>query len=210
MPNIGVARALVIILGLHVAAIAGIFVHNRYFDKSKDPADSSVAEKVDPVEVPSTGNTSEPANPAAGDLAYVVVAGDDYSKIAGVYGVDEQELRLANFSVKLRPGRILRIPPSRSVTPEPHELAADPGNAGSPDAGDSTGEAVALLVKPNPPRAHIVGTVSNGGHYVVQPGDSVWRLAQRFNVSQDELMKVNGIDDPRKMRVGMNLKIPGK
>jgi LysM repeat protein len=53
----------------------------------------------------------------------------------------------------------------------------------------------------------LVGSAPAGG-YTVQPGDSVWRIAQKFKVPQDELMKVNGIDNPRRLRVGMKLKIP--
>ena len=44
--------------------------------------------------------------------------------------------------------------------------------------------------------------------YVVQPGDSVWRIANRFGVPQEDLMEANAIDDPRKMRAGMTLRIP--
>ena len=43
---------------------------------------------------------------------------------------------------------------------------------------------------------------------MVRPGDSVWRIANRFGVPQEDLMKANGIDDPRKMGVGMKLRIP--
>jgi hypothetical protein len=35
-----------------------------------------------------------------------------------------------------------------------------------------------------------------GPVYVVQEGDSLWDIAQRFRVSIDELSRVNGISDP--------------
>ena len=47
-----------------------------------------------------------------------------------------------------------------------------------------------------------------GKSYVVQNGDSVWRIANRFKVSQEALMKANGISDAKKMKVGMSLVIP--
>jgi LysM repeat protein len=43
---------------------------------------------------------------------------------------------------------------------------------------------------------------------VVQNGDSVWRIANRFKVNQDALMKANGLSDARKLRGGMSLVIP--
>ena len=42
----------------------------------------------------------------------------------------------------------------------------------------------------------------------VKSGDSVWRIANRFQVNQDALMQANGISDPRKMKIGMKLVIP--
>ena len=45
--------------------------------------------------------------------------------------------------------------------------------------------------------------------YVVESGDSLWVIAQRFGVSMDELAKINGINDPNQLVLGMELKIPG-
>jgi murein DD-endopeptidase MepM/ murein hydrolase activator NlpD len=45
--------------------------------------------------------------------------------------------------------------------------------------------------------------------YVVESGDSLWVIAQRFGVSVDELAKINGITDPNQLVLGMELKIPG-
>jgi LysM repeat protein len=49
---------------------------------------------------------------------------------------------------------------------------------------------------------------ASGKTYVVQNGDSVWRIANRFKVNQDALMKANGLSDARKLRGGMSLVIP--
>lgn len=45
--------------------------------------------------------------------------------------------------------------------------------------------------------------------YVVQEGDSFWNIAQRFNVTVDEIVAANGISNPNQLQVGMELKIPG-
>jgi LysM repeat protein len=44
--------------------------------------------------------------------------------------------------------------------------------------------------------------------YRVQSGDTLSKIAVRFNVDQAELMAVNGITDPDHVELGQELKIP--
>jgi len=205
VPNVGVARALLIILGLHVVAIAGIFVHNRYFD-AEAAGDSQPQAKV----AAATTGTEQKISPS--DHPYVVQPSDTYARVAAKHGVSEEGLRLANANVPLRAGRILRIPARRIVAVESPELARRRENtsgAGSQAAAAGALPTDAVLIRPATRRvtapAEAVGS-SDG--YVVQPGDSVWRIANRFGIPQEKLMEANGIDDPRKMRAGMTLRIP--
>ena len=46
--------------------------------------------------------------------------------------------------------------------------------------------------------------------YVVAGGDSLSVIARRFNVMQSEVMALNKITDPKKLRVGQRLLLPGK
>src|SRR5205814_4262068 len=46
--------------------------------------------------------------------------------------------------------------------------------------------------------------------YVVAKGDSPASIAKKFKVSQDELLALNHIDDPRKLKIGQRLLIPNK
>lgn len=46
--------------------------------------------------------------------------------------------------------------------------------------------------------------------YVVQSGDSPAKIAKKFKVSFENLLKVNNIDDPKKLKIGQTLVIPGK
>ncbi len=45
--------------------------------------------------------------------------------------------------------------------------------------------------------------------YTVRPGDTLFAIARRFNVDLDALMRVNGIADPKQLRPGMRLVLPG-
>lgn len=44
--------------------------------------------------------------------------------------------------------------------------------------------------------------------YDIQPGDSLGKIAERFGVSVDELMALNGIENPDHIEVGQTLTIP--
>ena len=46
--------------------------------------------------------------------------------------------------------------------------------------------------------------------YIVQPGDTLAQIANRFNVRIDDLITLNGIQDPDLLRVGQELRIPGQ
>jgi murein DD-endopeptidase MepM/ murein hydrolase activator NlpD len=44
---------------------------------------------------------------------------------------------------------------------------------------------------------------------VVQRGDTVWRISQRYGVAMDEVIRANAIGDVRALEVGTRLRIPG-
>ncbi len=46
------------------------------------------------------------------------------------------------------------------------------------------------------------------GTYRVKAGDTLWSIAQRHKTLVSVIQKLNGIDDPRFLKVGMNLKVP--
>ena len=45
--------------------------------------------------------------------------------------------------------------------------------------------------------------------YTVQSGDTLYLIAQRFNVSVNQLIQINNIADPRNIQVGQQILIPG-
>ncbi len=52
-------------------------------------------------------------------------------------------------------------------------------------------------------------TPTAGPVYIVQEGDSLWDIAYRFHVSQDELVSANGIVNTNQISIGQQLVIPG-
>ncbi len=227
-----ISRALTIIFFFHIVAIGLIFVHKQFLDGR-------------PSELASlkTGGKSQSAAsaPAAarmnlprldpGEKSYIVRAGDNYTRIAAVEGVEEGELRLINKHVDIGPGRLLKLPPKRIVAVESPEVTAIRNNTpvdryqGLVEV-DVNNAPRAQLIRPNihpsaaaakaslsSRAAALVGNgttpvAASGKTYTVQQGDSVWRIANRFKVNQEQLMKANGISDARKIQPGMSLSIP--
>lgn len=73
-------------------------------------------------------------------------------------------------------------------------------NEKTPEKTDKKPEKTAKAETPKP--------AASGRSHVVQSGDNLWRIANRYKVDQAKLMKANGITDARKLRVGMSLVIP--
>ena len=44
--------------------------------------------------------------------------------------------------------------------------------------------------------------------YIVKPGDTIWKIAKKFNSTIDEITRMNGLEDPNKINVGEKLYIP--
>jgi murein DD-endopeptidase MepM/ murein hydrolase activator NlpD len=46
-------------------------------------------------------------------------------------------------------------------------------------------------------------------YHVVKPGENLFRIGQAYDVSHEELARLNGIRDPARIRVGQRILIPG-
>src|SRR5512140_3299584 len=49
----------------------------------------------------------------------------------------------------------------------------------------------------------------SGPVYIVQPGDSLWSISQRFGVSIDDLRLANSMSETTVLKIGDRLVIPG-
>lgn len=126
-PNLGVARALVVILILHVAAIVAIVVHSSTNDTELAVKDSPVAT---PVQRPAAiAAAKQAAQPKIGpnDRFEFVEQGDTYERFARRHNVDVQELRRINNNAPLKYGLALIVPepvaPAAPVRQAPPALA---------------------------------------------------------------------------------------
>jgi LysM repeat protein len=117
----------------------------------------------------------------AGGQSYVVVPGDSLSAIARRHDVTVAELKAMNrlSSDTILVGQTLYVP-------------------------ERTPSVTSAPARPSGPVAR-----NDGSTYVVKGGDTPITIARQLGVSHQELMRVNGISDPRRMRVGQVLIVPG-
>lgn len=243
VPNLGVARALAVILAIHVVAIGGIFIHSRWFDDGEEAPVVRKAVQVEPTRDAIGGGLRDEREDLvqfrSGDSQYTIGTGDTYARIADRFGVVEEDLRKANDNIPLREGRYLRIPPKTIAAVEPAEFAEL--RAGR-QLSEPITPPVAPAIEPDepmpaPPRAipvqpELIATDAaravdarnagsppaaaepapsaraGGDRYTVKSGDTFWAIARKHGVDVNQLMKTNGISDPRKLKIGMELRIP--
>ncbi len=230
VPNLGIARALVVILVIHVVAIAGIFAHSHLFEG--DAPQAAVAEKelLQPAKPLPDAQASLPQLASGEDSVHFVKVGDSYEKIALAHGVEVAALRAENDNIELRANRILRIPARTIVAQEPEELIRLRNGSAVLETPVEAAielvpvddlrsapmvetEAAAVLVRPDVTRrveqaaGPAVSSVA-GKKYTVKDGDTFWKIARIHGTTSEAVMKANRISDPRKLRPGMRLDIP--
>jgi LysM repeat protein len=242
VPNLGIARALVVILVIHVVAIAGIFAHSHWFEEPQQEAAALAAKsEIQPVKALPDAATPLP-QVSEDDGIHIVRAGDTYASIAAANGVKEEDLRKANDNIELRASRILRMPARQIVAIESDELRrlgdgsvvhetevvpVDPLRE-APPMVETAAASQAVLVKPAvarrttasseaanfEPRSTMSTEVEeaprarNAAKYTVKQGDTFWKIANAHKTTPAALMKANRINDPKKLKVGMQLLVP--
>jgi LysM repeat protein len=228
VPNVGIGRALIVILVLHVVAIAAIYAHSTFFGGEGEEA-SSDATSVAALTVGTADPVADLTPPAAeNDIArasgrYIVVSGDTYSRIAHGNHVDETALRALNGGRPLRAGVVLDLPAELSSRPvdvsenptrrETRRVAAA---VEAPVVEPAVTRAV-VVDERSAPRAIVVESAAapaattlsdSGKRYTVKSGDTVWRISHNHKVSSKHLLEVNGIKDASKLAIGRVLIIP--
>lgn len=137
--------------------------------------------------------TSVPPTPEGGfqsNITHVVQTGDTVGNLATLYGSTIDAIIKANglaSSAFIRVGQSLiipvRQPPIMPATATPSPVAP-----------------ITTPLPPNPSSQTFV--------YVVQPGDTLSRIAVRFSTNSATLSQLNGIANPNLIRLGQRLLIP--
>jgi len=156
---------------------------------------------------------------------YTVKDGDTLYAIAQRFGVSVDDLKRINnlTSNTLRVGQVLRIPTDSTTTPTPPSSGNE--TIYTVKAGDTLykiaqnfGVTVKELIDFN----NLNNTILSVGQqlripgtdetvptttYTVKSGDSLWKIAQRFGVSVDDLIRANNLSNTT-LQIGQVLRIP--
>lgn len=257
-PNLGVARALVVILILHLAAIGAILVHHNTTKNDLAVKDSPSALPDRKSKAVAGAEQQAVAQIGPDDDYDWVGAGDTYERLAREHGVSADVLRRLNDNQPLQVGYAVRLPskqaaaaqaavaqaspepmrretlppivdvPARNGMPDEYEIMAEPQlveAAAEPflieepmqpaEPLEIRNVTAQLPPEPQPKAKPVVQEQPKPKpqpvtykSYTVRKGDTIWAIANRNGVSQDRLLSANGNFDPRKMKIGMTLKIP--
>jgi LysM repeat protein len=116
---------------------------------------------------------------------HIVKNGENLTKIAFAYGVRASDLMSANNlkNDEIKPGQEL-------VVPEPKVTRGAPEQKTGP-----------LAEKPTPPK-------TTPTTHKVRKNETLAKIAKELGVDYDELSRLNGIKNPRKLQEGQVLKVP--
>jgi LysM repeat protein len=192
-PNVKLSRAFVVVLLLHVVAVGGIFAFSTLKDR-QSPANSVKNQPVtaSPTSTPVASIANRRAHASNQNLVYQVKAGDTLAGIAAQFGLTARDLETAN---NLAPGTIVAIG-RELIIPEHTNVKAGAELEKLLDSHQAAGRTA-------------TGTGGeNGKFYTIQRGDNPATIARRFKITASELLRVNNIDDPKKLQVGQRILIP--
>ena len=191
-PNMKLSHAFMVVLILHVVAVGGIYAFNQLKVNRSSDILSNISGKISRA----TGGAVPSASVAAKASETQRMPGD----------ADEP------------------LPAMRSAPALPVEVGAAPAVATAPSVV-TTAPATPVVTQSSPPKAESkpvaaaktapaatkpATTTAAPSTYKVAKGDNPYTIAKKLGVSYQELLKVNGVDDPTKLQIGQELKIPGR
>jgi LysM repeat protein len=161
-----------------------------------DAASGTTLQEIQPtsyvVREPATTTTTVPPSGTAEDgtspveQQYTVVAGDAVYSIATRYGVDPVELANYNkwtegINHPINVGDVVLIPPGAKV----------PSAATETETETTSDEGTESTTAPDETTAATLGDNCKAGEYVIVSGDTPLRVAEKFDVTVDQLNAAN-------------------
>lgn len=237
-PNMKLARAFIVVLVLHIVAVAGLAAFNLFDDGGdKIGKETKLPENpASPVLDPEAGDTGAPP-------ARVVMEGMRAVKVekpmstalfALDYGLKEEQFLEMNKHIPLVSGPLLPnetvyvpdaavtrsttedLPVAPVVKPSVAAKLSDPPEEkqeSTPEVAESTPpkqetKSSSKPPKPKPEAKAPPKPASKPGTHTVAKGENLYRISLKYGVTVQALQRANGIDDASLLFAGQVLKIP--
>ena len=165
-------------------------------------------------ETSASASQASPSPATSATNTYMVKAGDTLTRIASSLGVAIPELEKENGMTEksvIQVGQILKVPAkaisqaAADISAQAVNVAAGVQKAPGVVAGAVSSAANAVTGSVPTSVAQDQGATTE---YTVVKGDSPYKIAKKFKITPDQLIKANGITDPKKIQIGQKLKIP--
>ena len=202
-PTTKLSTAFVVVLVLHLVAVGGIYAfhsikaHRREADGTAVAATAGAAKKTASTQsVGAASATNKAVAPAVAAKSPVVAppTAATAPSPAALAPVQTAPVKpAASGGVVDKTQANAQTAPS-AVLPQPKAVASAP---------------VAAAAKGTAPVGPAT-TESSGRTYTVVKGDNPVTIAKKMGVNSEELLKLNGLDDPKKLQIGQVLKVPAK
>ncbi len=184
-PNMKLSHAFMVVLILHVVAVGGIYAFNQIKVNKKPDLLATLSSKIS--EVSSTAASALPA----------------------------PEARTTPAELRRMPGDADEpLPLVESTAPAPAAAPVVATKAAAPAAAPVVTQTAPPKAAPKPAaetKAAVTASAPSGAAtYKVAKGDNPYKIAKKLGVSYQELLKLNGIEDPTKLQIDQVLKVPAK
>jgi LysM repeat protein len=184
-PNMKLSHAFMVVLILHVVAVGGIYAFNQIKVNKKPDLLATLSSKIS--EVSSTAASALPA----------------------------PEARTTPAELRRMPGDADEpLPLVESTAPAPAAAPVVATKPAAPAAAPVVTQTAPAKAAPKPAaetKAAVTASApSAAATYKVAKGDNPYKIAKKLGVSYQELLKLNGIEDPTKLQIDQVLKVPAK
>jgi LysM repeat protein len=191
-PTTKLSTAFVVVLVLHLVAVGGIYAFHSIKTKRREADGTALT-----ASVPSPKEMAVKAEPAA----KAPPLAPPHAPASVVPAVASPGTAVAAKGAAVQPLEKVPAGPS-AVVPQPAKPAPAAGGAAQAGGAATAKTAKAAVAAPGASGDATVKT------YTVQKGDNPVAIAKRMGVNYDELLKVNGVDDPKRLKIGQVLKLP--
>jgi len=227
-PTTKLSTAFVVVLALHVVAVAGIYAFHSIKAKRREadgtavaaktvaPASTVAAASAVPPVPQKAGTAPASAAPVAPALAPAAPSANGAQKTSGTGATAKTDNAASHLPAPSGPSAVIpaQKTPAQTAQAAPSQTAPSRTPAGNPSGTSVAAKAQPPAVTPIkavavvPAVPPVAAVDSAPKTYTVVKGDNPVAIAKRMNVNYEEMLKLNKIDDPKKLKIGQTLKMP--